>query len=324
LGARQQRAPAAEDAQEGDRRFCTARSGSGRSSAIFLPGQTRHLPRVLRRAGDECRRKSGGCRVKPAMARSSGIAAQQLFITGLGPENRRRNSSFLKRLRPDFSPTNPVYGSRRLQVALVARGDFRVGRRRVPAADAGKLRVCGRSGPKRNTSRKRASPGTRVSTLTFCAAKTIDRANQVWAADHNLHTECGRDFCYLVAIIDWATRRVLSWRLCRTRWTAGFLRRSAERGSRPVRQGPASSNTDQRACPRESGGAQFTQRGVPPRYYGIMGSRSAWTDAGRCHDKHLCVERLWWTVEARMVYLPPGRQRHRTEAQFSASFFDWL
>jgi transposase InsO family protein len=45
--------------------------------------------------------------------------------------------------------------------------------------------------------------------------KTIDRANQVWAADIT-YIPMRQGFLYLVAIIDWATRRVLSWRLSNT------------------------------------------------------------------------------------------------------------
>jgi transposase InsO family protein len=41
---------------------------------------------------------------------------------------------------------------------------------------------------------------------------TIDRANQVWCAD-NTYIPLQRGFLYLVAVMDWATRKVLSWRL---------------------------------------------------------------------------------------------------------------
>ena len=52
--------------------------------------------------------------------------------------------------------------------------------------------------------------------------KTIDRANQVWAADIT-YIPMRQGFLYLVAIIDWATRRVLSWRLS-NQLTAGVWR----------------------------------------------------------------------------------------------------
>jgi putative transposase len=50
--------------------------------------------------------------------------------------------------------------------------------------------------------------------------KTIHQANQVWAADIT-YIPMRQGFFYLVAIIDWATRPVLSWRLSNT-LTAGF------------------------------------------------------------------------------------------------------
>jgi putative transposase len=50
--------------------------------------------------------------------------------------------------------------------------------------------------------------------------RTIDQPNQVWAADIT-YIPMQQGFLYLVEIIDWATRRVLSWRLSNT-LTAGF------------------------------------------------------------------------------------------------------
>ncbi|CAO3411725.1 Mobile element protein [Azospirillum largimobile] len=44
---------------------------------------------------------------------------------------------------------------------------------------------------------------------------TIDRPNQVWCADIT-YIPMRRDFLYLVAVMDWATRKVLSWRLSNT------------------------------------------------------------------------------------------------------------
>jgi len=49
----------------------------------------------------------------------------------------------------------------------------------------------------------------------------ITRANQVWAADIT-YIPMARGFCYLVAIMDWASRRVLSWRLSNTMSTSFY------------------------------------------------------------------------------------------------------
>jgi putative transposase len=79
--------------------------------------------------------------------------------------------------------------------------------------------------PKRNTSKPH--PGHKVYPYLL-RGKTIDQANQVWAADIT-YIPMRQGFLYLVAIIDWATRRVLSWRLSNT-LTAGFCVEAHFRG----------------------------------------------------------------------------------------------
>src|SRR5713226_6768479 len=75
----------------------------------------------------------------------------------------------------------------------------------------------------------------------------IDRPNQVWAADIT-YVPIGRGFLYLVAIIDWASRAVLAWRLSNTMDT-GFCIAALDEAL--ARHGaPKIFNTDQ--------GAQFT------------------------------------------------------------------
>ena len=71
--------------------------------------------------------------------------------------------------------------------------------------------------PKRSTSKRH--PGHKVYPYLL-RGKTIDQPNQVWAADIT-YIAMRQGFLYLVAIIDWGTRRVLSWRLSNT-LTAGF------------------------------------------------------------------------------------------------------
>ena len=119
----------------------------------------------------------------------------------------------LKRLDRIFTD-HPVYGSRRLQVALWREG-VSVGRRRI-------RRLMKKLGlwavrPKPNTSKRH--PGHKVYPYLL-RGRTIDQPNQAWAADIT-YIAMRQGFLYLVAIIDWATRRVLSWRLSNT-LTAGF------------------------------------------------------------------------------------------------------
>jgi putative transposase len=91
----------------------------------------------------------------------------------------------------------PVYGSRRLQVALLREG-VSVGRRRVRRLMR-KLGLCAIR-PKRNTSKPH--PEHRIYPYLL-GGKTIDQPNQVWASDIT-YIPLRRGFLYLVAIIDWA------------------------------------------------------------------------------------------------------------------------
>ena len=93
----------------------------------------------------------------------------------------------LKRLDRIFT-SHPVYGSRRLQATLLREG-ISIGRRRVRRL----MRKLGLWAirPKRNTSKR--APGHKVYPYLL-RGKTIDRANQVWAADIPTY-RCGRDFC---------------------------------------------------------------------------------------------------------------------------------
>ena len=155
----------------------------------------------------------------------------------------RPESDLLKRLDRIFTG-HPVYGSRRLQVALLREG-ISVGRRRVRRL----MRKLGLWAvrPKRNTSERH--PGHKVYPYLL-RGRTIDRANQVWAADIT-YIPMRQGFLYLVAIIDWATRRVLSWRLSNTP-TAGFCVEAL--GEALARFGkPDIFNTDQSLPSRKRG-----------------------------------------------------------------------
>jgi putative transposase len=139
-----------------------------------------------------------------------GIARSRFYYRSR-PESKAE-LELLKRLDRIFTD-NPVYGSRRLQVALLRDG-ISIGRRRVRRL----MRKLGLSvRPKRNTSKRH--PEHKVYPYLL-RSRTVDQPNQVWAADIT-YIPMQQGFLYLVAIIDWATRRVLSWRLSNT-LTAGF------------------------------------------------------------------------------------------------------
>jgi putative transposase len=198
---------------------------------------------------------------------------------------------------------HPVYGSRRLQVSLLRAG-ISVGRRRI-------RRLMRRLGlwairPKRSTSKPH--PDHKIYPYLL-RGKTIDQPNQVWATDIT-YIPMRRGFLYLVAIMDWATRRVLSWRLSNTLTTDFCVEALSEALGRYGR--PGIFNSDQ--------GSQFTSEAftqvlLDHRIEISMDGR------GRCHD-NIFVERLWWTVKHEWVYLRPavdGLEQKRSLAEF----FDW-
>src|ERR1700730_15887403 len=173
-----------------------------------------------------------------------GIARSSFYYR---PPESAEELELLKRLDRIFTDC-PVYGRRRLPVALLREGISMSGR--------GVRRLVRKLGlwparPTRNTSKRH--PGHKVYRYLL-RGKTIDRANQVWAADIT-YIPMRQGFLYLVAIIDWATRRVLFWRLAKTIAAVFCVEALSEALARFGK--PGIFNTI-RACPRESGGAQFT------------------------------------------------------------------
>ena len=118
----------------------------------------------------------------------------------------------------------------------------------------------------------------------------IDRPNQVWATDIT-YIPMRRGFVYLVAVIDWFSRRVLSWRLSNTLTTDFCL--DAVREAIARHGTPEIFNTDQ--------GSQFTSTDFTQlmKDNGIkisMDGKGAWRD-------NVFVERLWKSVKYEEVYL---------------------
>src|ERR1700738_1817752 len=186
---------------EGERRSAPEdRTAAGR--VRFSCRAARHLPIAERRemiAPEAGLSVSRQCALL-AVARSS-------FYYRPRPE-RAEKLELLERLDRIFTD-HPVYGSRRLQVTLLREG-ISVGRRRVRRLMRKLGLWAGR--PKRNTSN--LHPGHKVYPYLL-RGKTIDQANQVWAADIT-YIAMRQGFLYLVAIIDWATHRALSWRVSNT------------------------------------------------------------------------------------------------------------
>jgi putative transposase len=119
---------------------------------------------------------------------------------------------------------------------------------------------------------------------------TIDRPNHVWAADIT-YIPMARGFVFLVAIMDWAMRKVLAWRISTT-LTSDFCVAALEEAL--ARFGtPEIFNTDQ--------GAQFTSAEFLTvlRRHDIQISM----DGQGCWRDNVFIERLWRSVKYEEVYL---------------------
>lgn len=179
---------------------------------------------------------------------------------------------------------HPFAGSRMLKKLLRADG-FVVGRSHVRTL----MRRMGVEAIYRRPRTSQPHPGHRVYPYLL-RDKIIDRPNQVWALDIT-YLPMKRGFVYLVAVLDWATRKVLTWQLSNT-LTADFCVAALE--SAFDRYGvPEIVNTDQ--------GAQFTSedfveavltRGVKLS----MDGKGAWRD-------NIFIERFWRTIKYEEVYL---------------------
>jgi putative transposase len=125
------------------------------------------------------------------------------------PRPANDNDLALMRRVDELFTAWPFLGSRRMTAMLKAEG-LQVNRKRVQRL----MRKMGIAalGPKPNTTKP--APGHKIYPYLL-RNMTIDRPNPVWAADIT-YLPIGRGFLYLVAIIDWASRAVLAWRLSNT------------------------------------------------------------------------------------------------------------
>ena len=191
----------------------------------------------------------------------------------------------LMRLIDEIHLELPFFGSRRLVGELEDRGQPGVNRKRVQRL----MREMGLSAlyPKRRTSRP--AEGHKIYSYLL-RDLAIDRPNQVWATDI-CYIPMAKGFMYLVAVMDWHSRRVLSWRISNT-MDSSFCVEALQEALE--RHGPPEIfNTDQ--------GSQFTSEAftsvLKARDVAIsMDGRGRWVD-------NVFVERLWRSVKYEDIYL---------------------
>jgi putative transposase len=189
----------------------------------------------------------------------------------------------LMRLIDEQYMKTPNYGSRSM-TSFLRRLGYRVNRKRIQRL----MRLMGLEAiyPKPKTSRPH--PDHRIYPYLL-KGLTIDRTNQVWAADIT-YIPMARGFMYLVAVMDWHSRKVLSWRISNT-LDADFCVEALHEALN--RYGtPEIFNTDQ--------GAQFTSD-VFTTFLQSRDVSISMDGRGRCQD-NIFIERLWWTLKYHYLY----------------------
>jgi putative transposase len=190
----------------------------------------------------------------------------------------------LMRLIDEQYLKTPFYGSRSMTIHLRRLG-YNVNRKRIRRL----MRLMGIEAiyPKPKTSRPH--PDHQIYPYRL-RELIIDRPNQVWAADIT-YIPMPRGFMFLVAVMDWYSRKVLSFRLSNTLDT-DFCLEAVEEAIQAYGP-PEIFNTDQ--------GAQFTSRA----FTGLLEQHQiliSMDGRGRVQD-NIFIERLWWTVKYQFLYL---------------------
>ena len=201
----------------------------------------------------------------------------------------------------------PFFGARRIARTLSEEG-FPIDRKRARRL----MRLMGVEalGPKPRTTKP--APGHKIYPYLL-RDLTIDRPNQVWAADMT-YIPLPRGFLYLVAVIDWASRAVLSWRLSNTMDASCLTwRRSRRRwpSMARLRQAqPEIFNTDQGS---QFTGSAFTDVLIEAGVRISMDGRGRWMD-------NVFIERLWRSLKYEDVYLKGYADGREAKAGIGAYF----
>jgi putative transposase len=209
-----------------------------------------------------------------------GVARSGLYYEPAGESEK--NLCLMRLLDEQYTRT-PFYGSRKMTEWLAAQGHA-VNRKRVARLMA--LMGLEAVYPKARLSQ----PGEGHKIYPYLLrGVSVERVNQVWSTDIT-YIRMAQGFVYLVAVMDWYSRFVLSWALSLTMeldFCVEALQCALRRGR------PGIFNSDQ--------GAQFTSE----RFTGELEARNiavSMDGRGRCMD-NIFIERLWRSLKYEEVYL---------------------
>lgn len=180
----------------------------------------------------------------------------------------------------------PEFGARRMSQWLLREGREGANRRKVSQI----MKAMGLQAIYRRPRTSQPAPGAQIYPYLL-RDRVVTQADEVWCADVT-YIPMARGFAYLVAIMDWKTRAVLSWKLSNTldgTFCVEALREALEATGRA----PGIFNTDQ--------GCQFTSAEWADRLT-RLGVRISMDGRGRWMD-NVFIERLWRSVKYEEIYL---------------------
>lgn len=186
------------------------------------------------------------------------------------PKAPAPEDDIIKRLIDEEYTRSPFYGSRKM-VAYLARCGHVVNRKRVQRL----MREMGLAGMAPGPNTSQAHPQHKVYPYLLRGVAVV-KPNQVWSTDIT-YIRLARGFAYLVAVIDWYSRKVLSWRISNS-MEAALCVDCLEEALRHHGK-PEVFNTDQ--------GAQFTSQA----FTGVLqreGVTISMDGRGRAFDLHIC------------------------------------
>jgi putative transposase len=213
----------------------------------------------------------------------AGVTRSSFYAPHLTVEPDELELTLLSEIDAEYT-RHPFYGSRKITVYLCGIG-HQVNRKRIQRL----MNILGLAGMAPGPNTSRPSPQHVVYPYLLRGVSVI-RANQVWSTDIT-YIRLARGFVYLVAVIDWCSRKVLSWRLSNT-LDSGFCVDCLEQALQTYGI-PEIFNTDQ--------GCQFTSEA----FTGVLKAHCisiSMDGRGRALD-NIFVERLWRSVKHEDIYL---------------------
>jgi putative transposase len=209
----------------------------------------------------------------------------------------QENADLMRKIDVQFNKT-PFFGSRKYSVLFKSNGQ-RANRKRIQRL----MRVMGIQAIYRKPFTSKTDKQNKIYPYLLRNLE-IDRADQVWTSDIT-YIPMRRGFLYLVAVMDWHSRYVLSWRLSNSMDTS-FCCEALDEAL--AEKKPQIFNTDQ--------GSQFTSTDFTDRLK--KGDVKISMDGKGSYLDNIFVERLWRSLKYEEVYLHAYESPREAKAKIAA------